>query len=294
MIKNPKFSIILATIERTRELENFLESLKSQTYNNFELIVIDQNTDNRLQPIIDMYSPYIPILLLHSAPGLSKSRNLGIRHSQGDLLCFPDDDCVYPSMLLEHISTFSCNYNNYSGFIIVPRDFDGNPLTNPPSFNKIMKMTKWSILRSVNSISFFIKKEVFDKIYFDENLGAGSKTYWPAGEDNDLAIRALINGYSFLLLPNLSVFHPKKNNTRDLIRAKVFARSFGMIYKKNKLHINFLYSIFRSIIGSALYLLTGKMQTAKYHWITLIWRCKGWTDISSRSHGLRPKRSLER
>jgi glycosyltransferase involved in cell wall biosynthesis len=64
MIKNPKFSIILATIERTRELENFLESLKSQTYNNFELIVIDQNTDNRLQPIIDMYSPYIPILLL--------------------------------------------------------------------------------------------------------------------------------------------------------------------------------------------------------------------------------------
>lgn len=279
MTRSQKISIILSTIERTEEFQTFLQSLTLQNYENFELIIVDQNTDNRLQHIIEMYSPYFPILHLHSEPGLSKSRNLGIRHSQGDLLCFPDDDCVYPPRLLEHISKLSHDYNNHSGFIIIPRDFEGNPLTNPPSLNKITKMTRWSILKSVNSISLFIKKEIFDNnVCFDENLGAGAKTYWPAGEDNDLAIRALINEHSFLLFPHLTVLHPNKKNINDLIRTKNFARSFGMIHRKNKLYMSFLYYIARSLAGATIYLLIGKLNKSKYHFITLIWRIKGWLD----------------
>lgn len=48
----PGFSLVLGTVERTDELSIFPDSFDSQVYRNFELIVVDQNKDNRLVPIL--------------------------------------------------------------------------------------------------------------------------------------------------------------------------------------------------------------------------------------------------
>ena len=50
------FSLILGTVERTHDLENHLASLDYQTYRNFELIIVDQNKDERLAPILEPYA----------------------------------------------------------------------------------------------------------------------------------------------------------------------------------------------------------------------------------------------
>ena len=50
-----KFSLILATVDRVTELERFLDSLDRQTFRDFELFVVDQNTDDRLVPILASY-----------------------------------------------------------------------------------------------------------------------------------------------------------------------------------------------------------------------------------------------
>jgi len=45
------FSLICATLNREKELETLLESLAAQTYKRFELIIVDQNKDDRLDAV---------------------------------------------------------------------------------------------------------------------------------------------------------------------------------------------------------------------------------------------------
>ena len=48
-----KVSLIMPTINVTDELELFLESLKEQTYKDFELIAVDQNKDDKAYKILE-------------------------------------------------------------------------------------------------------------------------------------------------------------------------------------------------------------------------------------------------
>ena len=50
-----KFSLILATLGRDIELVSFLNSLKNQTYRDFELIIIDQNQDKKIDAIVKKF-----------------------------------------------------------------------------------------------------------------------------------------------------------------------------------------------------------------------------------------------
>src|SRR5215212_6065170 len=101
-----RFSLILGTIERSDELNYILASLGTQTYQNFELIVVDQNPDERLAPILGPYKDKFPIVHLRSGKGLSRAKNLGLSHVSGDIVGFPDDNCQYPSDLLEKVAQF--------------------------------------------------------------------------------------------------------------------------------------------------------------------------------------------
>lgn len=100
------FSLILATIGRTEELKRFLASLDKQTLRRFELIMADQNPDDRIKPLLEPYQDHFPIMHLHrpTERGASKARNVGLQHANGDVLTFPDDDCWYLPQLLEKIA----------------------------------------------------------------------------------------------------------------------------------------------------------------------------------------------
>jgi len=56
------FSLILATVGRNEELARFLQHLDQQTYRNFELIIVDQNQDGILDPLIRQYQGRFPLL----------------------------------------------------------------------------------------------------------------------------------------------------------------------------------------------------------------------------------------
>ena len=84
-----RFSLVLATVGRTDELRRFLAHLDTQTHREFELVVVDQNKDERLKPILEPYRGKFPILHLPSEQGLSRARNVGIEHARGDVIGFP-------------------------------------------------------------------------------------------------------------------------------------------------------------------------------------------------------------
>ena len=97
------FSLIVCTVDRTTPLERLLRSLALQTDREFEVVLVDQNQDDRLQALVESFGKIMPIVHVKAARGLSFARNKGLSVARGDFIAFPDDDCHYPRTLIEQV-----------------------------------------------------------------------------------------------------------------------------------------------------------------------------------------------
>lgn len=90
-----RVSLVLATVDRVDAPMVLVESLAGQVERRFELIVVDQNPDERLGPVIARArAAGIEVLHLRQAvPNLALARNTGIEAARGEWIGFPDDDC---------------------------------------------------------------------------------------------------------------------------------------------------------------------------------------------------------
>ena len=110
-----RFSLIMGTVGRSRVLHRFLQALADQDYEDLELIVVDQNEDDRLAPILSEYRDRFRLVHLRCPKGLSRARNLGLKQATGAILAFPDDDCWYPRGLLARAASFFKDHPDYHG-----------------------------------------------------------------------------------------------------------------------------------------------------------------------------------
>src|SRR5450756_1841604 len=112
-----RFSLIVATLQRTTELRRLFASLERQAYRDFEVIVVDQNPDDRLLPIIGAFAAKLTIRRLTCAPGLWRARNVGLREAKGDIVSFPDDDCWYDGGLLAIVNQRLTDHPEWDGVL---------------------------------------------------------------------------------------------------------------------------------------------------------------------------------
>ena len=91
----PELSLIVATLGRTLELDRLMTTLTNQSFKNFEIIIVDQNEDDRLNVIAQTAKNNGLTLthLRHHPPNLAHARNRGIATAKGRWCGFPDDDC---------------------------------------------------------------------------------------------------------------------------------------------------------------------------------------------------------
>ena len=275
-----RFSLVLATVGRVSELEHLLQSLDAQTYRNFELIVVDQNPDNRLVPILERYKRKVAIVHLHSTPGLSRARNVGLQHVTGDVVAFPDDDCWYPKDLLERVKLFFEKRPQYDALTGRPAGPDGKTAVGRFDLRP-GEVTKYNIWRRSTSITLFLRRSVISAVgEFDESLGAGSGTPWGAAEDIDYPLRALSYGFKIYYDPTLVVHHPEpimKYRADYLQRVMSYSAGMGRVLRKHKYPLWFVcYQWLRPLGGVLISLLVGRLKKARYHWAVLKGRVMGW------------------
>ena len=100
-------SVIICTYNRSNSLADTLCCLAKQSYNiqSWELIVVDNNSDDNTKEIVGQYSRKLPNLTykFESQQGLSYARNLGINSAHGDIIVFTDDDVLPDDDWLEKI-----------------------------------------------------------------------------------------------------------------------------------------------------------------------------------------------
>ena len=90
IIENPKVSIIIPTLNRYDYLMDILKDLEHQDYKNFEVLIIDQSDDFR----VDFYKDFDLDLQLirQEEKALWLARNTGIKKAKGDLIALSEDD----------------------------------------------------------------------------------------------------------------------------------------------------------------------------------------------------------
>ncbi len=249
-----KFSLIMASVGRIREPERFLASLAVQTYRDYEVIVVDQNRDDRLIPLLESYETQFSIKHLRSAPGLSRARNVGLKHITGDVVAFPDDDCWYPPRLLEGVCKLFQTDPKWDILAVAPLDNKGNPFLSK-AFVRHNYLTQKSVWGSAISWNLFMKAYVPQAVgYFDETLGVGAGTRWGSGEETDFLLRAMQKGFRIWSEPGLVVYHETAYVRLGVSYGKKayrYALGMGRVLRKNRYPITLtLYFILKPLLGA--------------------------------------------
>lgn len=237
-MRKPDASLILATVGRTDELGRLFDSLAAQTFTNFEVIVVDQNADDRLMPHVER-AKYLGIAIRHikyHPPNLAAARNAGIDMARGKWIGFPDDDCWYDPRLLETLAArFACP-DKPTGIIVRWVEQDEQPMS-PAALS--WKRSRAFRDIAVSSITLFCQRALFREIGgFDSRLGVGQ--WFGAGEETDIALRALRAGAHFTYEPRGEVHHAAGSGAPDTSpqarkAARHRARGTGALYAKHKL-----------------------------------------------------------
>jgi glycosyltransferase involved in cell wall biosynthesis len=237
---SPKVSIILPTYNRAHIIEKAIQSVLNQTYQDFEIIIIDDGSKDDTKKIIRGFQEKdnrIKYIRFEENKGAAAARNAGIKMSKGEYITFQDSDDEWVIDKLEKqmkiIETSSENIVVYCGFWRI----DGDEKTYIPDIkisNREGNIHK-ELLKGnfVDTPSILLPKKNLEKIgMFDENLSRL--------QDWDLVIR-LSRYYNFILIDEpLYISHilPDGISVNDeyLINLQIILAKYqDEIYKDHKI-----------------------------------------------------------
>ncbi|MDD2388677.1 MAG: glycosyltransferase [Desulfobacterales bacterium] len=183
-LKTPKVSVIIPTYNRARLLEEAIDSVLSQTFTGYELIVVDDGSTDDTGEVLASCEDRIRVIRQNNQ-GVSSARNAGIASASGDLITFLDsDDLWLPDKLIRQVEFFQqtpdaliCQTEEIwirNGIRVNPkkRHRKRSGMIFEPSLKLCL----------VSPSAVMIRRSLFDKVgIFDEDL--------PACEDYDLWLR---------------------------------------------------------------------------------------------------------
>lgn len=177
------FSVIVPVYNTEKHLKNCINSVLNQTYNNFEIYIIDDGSSDGSSNICDHFSEKDKrVKVIHTSnKGVSNARNLGIQNASGDYIMFLDSDDWIESNALEIYYNLICDYNakmvvSKSYYRdennIMQTDFDGPTVISKESvLKKLVHLNlATSVCMCVYSKDIIKDKKLNTNVYFWEDL----------------------------------------------------------------------------------------------------------------------------
>jgi glycosyltransferase involved in cell wall biosynthesis len=220
---NPFISVVVPTCNRQETLLKCIESIRANIYPHYEIIVVDQNSDDAIQKkIADIFNNDEKIVYLHSHIRCSSdSRNRGWRMAKGDIIAFTDDDAIVDPRWLEAYAQAFCRENAKVGMVggrIEPVFQIPRPHWLPPekdyllpSFNAGNGLKPFPEESLPISVNFALKRSVIEPIGgFDIRLGLkrGRRNANIGGEDSFLSMKVKEAGFLIMYQGAAIVYHP--------------------------------------------------------------------------------------
>ncbi len=110
MCNSPDVSVIVPTYNRHHLIKETLDSVLSQTFTNYEIIVVDDASTNKTADWIEENYPQVKLIRLIQNRGGAGARNVGVEVASGNLIAFLDhDDQWLPNYLENQVKTLREN-----------------------------------------------------------------------------------------------------------------------------------------------------------------------------------------
>ena len=188
-IKKPLVSVVIPTYNHAFFLGKALESVINQTFKNWEAIVIDNNsTDDTNKVVNKINDPRVKYLKINNNGVIARSRNLGIKFAKGDWIAFLDSDDWWSKEKLEICLNntddnvdliyhdLEVKYKN-TKFSVKKKIFKGRQLKYPV----LIDLLESGIIKgnAIGNSSVLVRKNILNKIGgINENIKlVGSEDY---------------------------------------------------------------------------------------------------------------------
>lgn len=241
------FSLIIVNYNTAQLLKNCLDSIfKSFNDNDFEVIIVDNNSKDDSLKKIEIFGDKIKIIKNNKNYGFGRANNIGAKIAKGEYLFFLNSDTIINNDILGIISeTFSQDrkiavlspklilkngleqkhaYGNFPGILNIIFGKAGDlKINSKPSEKKPELNPDW-----VSGAAMIIRKEIFDKIGgFDEN-------FFMYFEDIDICKRVKDIEYEVLYLKQASLIHLGGGSQKKFSKTKIeYYKSQDYFFKKH-------------------------------------------------------------
>jgi glycosyltransferase involved in cell wall biosynthesis len=231
-----KLSVVLCTRNRVEALTRCLAYYREvKTSYDWELIVVDNGSVDGTFAVLEseLNCARLPLIVLkEERVGLSRARNVGIKHARGEIVCFSDDDC-YPDVHFVDawVTVFTDPQIGYGGGRIELFDPEDAKVTiQTEERPRIFDPNSYFSPGTLHGASMAFRRSVVDSIgLFDEDLGAGTAS--GSGEDADYLQRASEMGFIGRYSPEPLVWHHHGRRASDIAKLdSAYDRGRGAFY----------------------------------------------------------------
>ena len=225
MLREIKYSIVIPTYNRAYCIEDTIESILRQNYNNYEIIIIDDNSNDGTENVISKYENIVYKKLKNNG-GPNIARNIGAEISKGDWLIFLDSDDLLIDRALKKINLII--FEEKCDLLFVPcESVDGNKTNSLDGYEGVVTYKEY-IRKRIKGRPFkgeflpCVKKEVFLKNKFFEDIIGGEGLTW----------MKITKNYSFFISNQVCRLYNNvsddrlsiltKQNLRRILKVKIF------------------------------------------------------------------------
>ncbi len=239
-MKTPLVSVSLPAYNRAQVIGPSIQSILDQSLRDFELIIVDDGSDDNLEEVIKSFNdPRVRFVRHKENKGPYAARNTGIRESRGTYLAFQDsDDIWHPKILEEAVALLADSSSSVGGVYSRWRKIflDGS-VSNIPPLDYSHATSGWLVKNFLRADYFITMQALVIKKSAVETCGLFDESF-PVFGDADFCIR-FSTRFELIFNPHVRVTIPlskdsiSRNTRKRLVsREKIFLK-YPDLYRRD-------------------------------------------------------------
>jgi len=223
-------SIVIPNYNMAATIGHCLEAAFSSDYKNFEVVVVDDHSDDNSGEIIKKYP--CKLICLESRSGTSKARNTGARNSRGEYIFFIDADCLLER---ETLSIVNRTVSFYGPNVMIGGTYTRMPFDR--TFYSIFQsaFVNYSETKNTENPDYIAAHAMIVDGRTFEKSGGFPEDFMPIIEDVEFSHRLRRSGCRLVMNPDIQVRHifnfTLLKSLRNAVRKSMYWNMYSL---KNK------------------------------------------------------------